>query len=399
MSEVTIALTRHRKFTLICMILGGTILGLAGIDLVLPAIPSLAQELHGTPVAAQWVLASFVAGSGLGLLLFGELGARFDQRKLLIFSLFVYGLLSLLAILCEQINWLIVLRFFQGLAGSAAAVFAPGMIRALLSENRAIAALGAMGSIESLTPALAPILGAWLLAFAGWQASFTLLTLLSVVLIILWLPLYRLLPGIAPLSTDHHYGALLKNRRFLRLAFSQAFTLGALLTFVFAAPALMVGALAGGIQDFVIMQIIGVGLFICAASSSHLWVAKFGQARMINTGTWLTFIGAALLLIYAIVMQLIGSVVQAAMIWALFAIVNLGLGVRGPPGFFAAIQAAGSDSARASALIILLVMLTAALGTALAAPWLSLGLLPIAALVTLIAGAAVLCLERQPING
>ena len=67
----------------------------------------------------------------------------------------------------------------QGAAASAAAVFAPGMIRLLFDGGRAVRALGLLGSIESLVPALAPIAGAWLLAGFGWRASFDVIAALA----------------------------------------------------------------------------------------------------------------------------------------------------------------------------------------------------------------------------
>jgi MFS family permease len=76
------------------LVAGGTVLGIAGTDLVLPAVPSLPAALGGSPAQAQLVLAAFVAGTALGLLLFGELGARFDRRWLLAGSLAAYGLVS-----------------------------------------------------------------------------------------------------------------------------------------------------------------------------------------------------------------------------------------------------------------------------------------------------------------
>ncbi|HBF91267.1 MAG TPA: hypothetical protein DDX09_08860, partial [Hyphomonas atlantica] len=50
-------------FALIVM---GTILSLAGTDLVLPAVPSLPETLSGSQAMAQLVLAAFVAGGGGG---------------------------------------------------------------------------------------------------------------------------------------------------------------------------------------------------------------------------------------------------------------------------------------------------------------------------------------------
>jgi hypothetical protein len=52
----------------------------------------------------------------------------------------------------------------------------------------------------------------------------------------------------------------------------------------------------------------------------------------------------------------------------LFVPVNLGLGFRGPLAFMAALDAAGGNDSRASALMLLTVMLLTGLGTLLAAP-------------------------------
>ena len=55
------------------LIVLGTVLALSGIDLVLPAIPTLHEHLPGSEETAQLVIAAFVAGSATGLILFGML--------------------------------------------------------------------------------------------------------------------------------------------------------------------------------------------------------------------------------------------------------------------------------------------------------------------------------------
>ena len=64
------------------LIASGTVLGIAGTDLVLPAVPSLPAALGGTAEQAQLVLAAYVLGTLTGLLTYGELGARYDPRRL-----------------------------------------------------------------------------------------------------------------------------------------------------------------------------------------------------------------------------------------------------------------------------------------------------------------------------
>lgn len=125
-----------RAGTAFALLVAGTTLGLAGTDLVLPAVPALPAALSGSAAEAQLVLAAFVAGAGSGLVLFGELGARFDQRPLLGLSLLAYGGRSLAAARAGGLDLLNLLRFFQGMAGAASAVFAPGMIKSLFRPQR-----------------------------------------------------------------------------------------------------------------------------------------------------------------------------------------------------------------------------------------------------------------------
>lgn len=134
----------------------GTVLGIAGTDLVLPAIPAMPTALGGTAALAQMVLAAYAGGTLVGLLTFGELGARYSRRKLLVWSLGLFAVTSLLSAYAPTLEWLVILRFAQGAFGSGPAVFAPGFIHGLYPGDKAPSMFGRLGSIESLTPALAP---------------------------------------------------------------------------------------------------------------------------------------------------------------------------------------------------------------------------------------------------
>lgn len=373
------------------LVLCGTVLGIAGTDLVLPAVPGLPAALGGTAEAAQLVLAAFVAGAGLGLLLFGELGARFDQPRLLAASLAAYGLVSAAASQAGSLDALIALRFVQGAAGAAAAVFAPGIIRAGFAPSRAVKAIGVLGSVESLVPALAPIAGLWLLTRYGWQGSFDLLAILSLVLALAVAGLRGRFPRTAVPVRTGGYRTLLRDPVFLRYALSQACTLGGLLTFVFGAPAVIVGSLGGTLGDFVVMQLCGIAFFIAGASFAGRLAARFGTEPVILFGTALSAAGGAGLLAYG----LLGGT-ASGMLPFLFVPMNLGLGLRGPPGFLLAVLASHGDDARGSALVILFILLTAAAGTAIAAPFIARGLAPLAGIAAGISLASLACLFLLP---
>lgn len=369
----------------------GTTIGIAGTDLILPAVPDLPETLGGSQAMAQLVLASFVAGTCLGLILFGELGARLDQRKLLVGSLLAYAAVSLGCAFAPDLGWLVGLRFIQGLTGSAAAVFAPGIIRVMFNETGAVRAIGLMGSIESLVPALAPVLGLWLLIGFGWKSSFYLIALLGVAVGILILALQRQIPVPASTRGAGSYLRHLRSAVYLRYALSQAFTLGGLLVFVFGAPAMITKGLGGELSDFIVMQITGIVLFILAANSAGHLVSRFGAEPMILFGSALSAAGLVGIFVYG----LAGGAAPLVLA-GLFVPVNVGLGFRGPPGFYRAILAAEGDDARGAAMVLVAILVVTALGTAAAAPFVTLGIAPLAAIAAALSCASVISLLILP---
>lgn len=294
---MTRSLNAHALFALVA---ATTLLGIAGTDLVLPAVPSLPQAFASSIERAQMVLAAYALGTLVGLLAFGELGARHDPRRLLIWSLGLFALASIAAIFAPSMEWLIAFRLAQGAFGAGPAVFAPGFIKGLFAEDRAAAAIGRLGSIEALAPALAPIAGAWLLSFGGWPVSFIVLGGLGLVLTLTLAALSHRLPGREEALERHKtYWTILASRRFLRYALSQAFALGGLLVFVFGAPAVITGPLGLGIREFVILQVAGIACFIVGANMSSRLARRFGVERVILAGTTLLAAAFLAMLVYA----------------------------------------------------------------------------------------------------
>jgi DHA1 family bicyclomycin/chloramphenicol resistance-like MFS transporter len=187
------------------------------------------------------------------------------------------------------------------------------------------------------------------------------------------------------------YGVLIRDPVFLRYALSQAFVLGGLLVFVFGAPAVLVRSFGGTLTDFIVMQVSGIATFVIAANAASRLAAGFGAERMIAVGTVLAMLGAAAMLAYAL-----AGGASALVVTALFVPVNTGLGLRGPPGFYRAVMASRGDDARGSALVVLGIMAATAAGTAVVAPFIEGGLIPLALAAFALQAAAVACLVLLP---
>jgi predicted MFS family arabinose efflux permease len=382
----------RRAITFSLLILCAT-LSLAGTDLVLPAVPQL-PEIFGTDRAtAQLVLAAYVGGGGLGLLLYGRLADHFSRKSLLLSSLAAFSAASLACAFSPNITALIALRFIQGVASAAAPVFGPGLIRQLFSDKAAVRAIGFLGSVESLVPALAPIFGVLLLSHFGWQSSFELLGVLTVVAAALILAL-GLPQEEEPSDARGSYGQLLTDRVFMRYALSQALTLGGLLTFVFGAPTVIVASMGGSLNDFIIMQVINISGFIVVANLTARIAERFGAEKVILTGTIMAALSALALFAYG----LTGGT-NTLMLPLLFTPMAIGLGLRGPIGFYRGILASGANNARGSALIVFFIFMITTLGTVIAAPIIAAGLAALAFVscaIHLLSVALLLLLPAMP---
>ena len=379
----------RRNYSIFVLVAAGTVLGLMGTDLVLPAIPILPESLGGTAPDAQLVLAAYVAGTCLGVVGCGAISERWPAKRLLLASLVGMAVTSYLCTLATSLPLLTAMRGAQGFVSAAPAVLAPAIVKALFDEQGATRALGFVGSVESLAPALAPIAGALLLGFGGWQLSFELLAILAAALAVA-VARVGAFPNVAT-RRDGGYIRLLRDTTFLRYAVSQALVLGGLLTFVFGAPAVFVRVMDGSIADFIILQMSAIATFIVAANLSGRLVDRLGAERIIFFGTALAASASTAQFLYAL-----SGGASILLISVLAIPMSTGLGLRGPPGFFRAIVAARGDDARGGALVIVGILGSASAGTALVSPWIELGMTPLASVTLAFHAGALAVLLFYP---
>lgn len=377
---------------LICaLILVGSLCSFLATDLVLPAIPDLPAELGGGVEEGQYVLASFIAGGAAGLLVFGAISWRFERRRLLMVALLAFGAVSILCALVTSIWQLIGLRFLQGFFSMVPAVIGPGIIRQLFSENGATRAIGILGSLEALAPALGPIAGAGILLIGDWKLTFNILGALALALSVLILFLPDWPHRAVREEPKGSYLSLIRSPVFLRYSLSQAFCVGGLIMFVFCAPVMLERSMGGSLRDFIAMQVCGVATFIIASNSVGWLVKRYGPEIMITFGTALSAASTLGMLIYALTGQ-----AEPLGVILLFIPFNAGLGFRGPPGFLRAVIAADGQDDRGSSLIILSIFGIASGFTALLAPFVEQGLLLVASAALVIEGLALVTLVVLP---
>lgn len=367
------AKTPRRGILLLLVVTLGSMLGIAGTDMVLPSLPYFPADIGGTVAEGQMVVATYGAGIALGLLIFGQLAGHFTRAGLMLAALLLFSLCAVLIAGTSSVPIILGARFAQGVVSAAPAVFAAGIIRTLYDDTEAAKVIGLLSSLEVLAPAGAPALGLWFYSLGGWPAAFWGMAALGFGLTFI-LFIYKKgeaphAPRTAPAKLAG-YRTLLTNAVYMRYATAQAATLAGLLVIVFTGPVVIVKTMGGSNLHFIAMQVCGIATFILAINISPRLAPRFGAERIIFAGTALAFLAAFAIAAYGFM-----GAKNPLILIALYVPLNLGLGIRGPLGFLTAIQAGLGNDDKASSLLTLMSMGFPALATALTAPYVADGLL------------------------
>jgi len=143
------------------------------IDAMLPALPQIAAELSPeAPNAAALVVASLVLGMGVGTLFMGPLSDALGRKPVILGSCALYCTGAALAWAAPTIELLLAARVIQGLGAAGPRVTVMAVIRDLYSGRQMAQMMSFVIIVFTLVPAIAPTLGAGIIALAGWRALF-----------------------------------------------------------------------------------------------------------------------------------------------------------------------------------------------------------------------------------
>ncbi|MDZ7853884.1 MAG: multidrug effflux MFS transporter [Halomonas sp.] len=198
-----------------------TALGPLATDMYLPAMPAMAEALDTGPDQVQLTLSLYMAGFALAQLFCGPVSDRFGRKPVMIAGFGVFLLASLLCALAPSVEWLLAGRFLQAFGGAAGPVLARAAVRDIYGPVEAGRVLSYMASTMAMAPALAPVVGAGLLLFFGWESVFLLLAVYAaIMLLVLTLMMPEPLPAdrrqsVAPKVILANYCMLLTQRSFI----------------------------------------------------------------------------------------------------------------------------------------------------------------------------------------
>ncbi len=170
------------KFEFVCM-MGLMFATIAfSIDAMLPALPDIVDSLTpDDPNRAQLIITSFLLGMGLGTMLAGPLSDALGRKTVIVIGAGLYMAGALMAYFAQSLEWILLARVLQGLGAAGPRVVSLAMARDLF-VGRAMAQIVSYAMLVfTIVPAIAPLLGAWIIMGFGWRAIFLAFLAFSVI--------------------------------------------------------------------------------------------------------------------------------------------------------------------------------------------------------------------------
>ncbi|WGL94167.1 purine nucleoside transporter PunC [Arsenophonus nasoniae] len=170
------------NFGFMLYLAGLSMLGFLAIDMYLPAFSIMQQQLNTSANTISASLSLFLCGFAFAQLSWGPLSDRIGRKPVLLIglALFIFSCLTTLCI--TNGTQLLILRFIQGIGVCSTAVIWQALVIDRFSGHYAKRVFATIMPLVALSPALAPLLGAWILTSNSWQMIFFSLAIIGILL-------------------------------------------------------------------------------------------------------------------------------------------------------------------------------------------------------------------------
>ncbi|HXE51128.1 MAG TPA: multidrug effflux MFS transporter [Ramlibacter sp.] len=269
------------------------VLGMLGpfsIDTYIPAFSGIARALDATPVQMQQTLSAYLFGFAFMNLFHGALADSFGRRPVILWGIAVFAVASAGCALSQTVGQLVLFRGLQGLSTGAGIVVSRAVVRDMFPPAQAQQVMSQVTIYFGVAPAIAPIIGGWLLVHAGWHSVFWFLTGVGVVL---WVANFRLLPETLHFTQRQPfnvrnlmrgYWQLGASPRFLLLALASGVPFNGMFLYVLAAPAFLGEHLDLAPTEFFWFFLLTIAGIIGGAWVSGRLAGKIPPKRQIRHG-------------------------------------------------------------------------------------------------------------------
>lgn len=286
------------------LVLGALVaLGPLTIDVYLPALPAITEDLGSTDAAVQFTLTGTLIGLAVGQLVIGPLSDSLGRRRPLIAGTMIHIVASLLCMIAPTVGVLGVTRALQGFGAAAAMVIAIAIVRDLFDGRAAATVMSRLVLVMGVAPIVAPSLGSLVLIHGSWRGVFAGLAVVGAALMLVamfllkeTLPEERRRPN-EFLPVLRTYGSLLGDRRFVVLVLVAGLGMSALFAYISGSSFVLQDGYGLGEQQFALVFGIGAVALISASQLNVLALQRFTPQRIVTVALVAMAVSGAALIV------------------------------------------------------------------------------------------------------
>jgi MFS transporter, DHA1 family, multidrug resistance protein len=275
----------------LAVMLGGlSLLGPLSIDAYLPAFADIQRDFQASTADLQLTLTGYLLAFACMSLLHGPLSDAFGRRRVILSALLAFGLAALGCALSPSVGWLTAFRVVQGMSAGVGTVVGRAIIRDCFDGAAATRLLALVSMIFSLSPALAPVFGGWVVTLFTWRPIFLALFAYAVAMLVLCV---RSLPETLPPHARrpfgigimvHQYVTVFGNRRFRLVALAIALNFAGLFLYVASVPAFLGHELGLPPTEYAVMFVPIVAGIVLGSLAAERLAGRAASTRLILAG-------------------------------------------------------------------------------------------------------------------
>ena len=170
---------------IIAILVSGGFITMFSETVLTPALPSIMEETSVSTNVAQWLTTGFILVSAIMIPLTAFFINRFPTKRLFMsaMSLFAFG--CLLCAISPNFSVILLGRFFQAAGAGIMMPLCQTVVLVLVPLSKRGTAMGVIGLVMALAPAIGPTLAGWVIDIMGWHIMFYIITALAVLDIVL----------------------------------------------------------------------------------------------------------------------------------------------------------------------------------------------------------------------
>jgi DHA1 family bicyclomycin/chloramphenicol resistance-like MFS transporter len=269
-------------------------------DLYAPSLPYLPDYFDTSAAMVKLTMSMNLFAYALATLVHGPLSERFGRRPVLLWGMAGFTITTIGCAAAATIGQLLAARVLQGLCAAVEGVVVLAVIRDRFSDEDQVRALAIYGIATGLTPALAPVLGAYIYIWFGWRANFVLLTLIAAAAAVLvWKYLEESAEpdgsALRPGEILRDYLGLLVNARYLGYVLLGGATMGFFFAFITAGPFIVVDQYGLPTPFVGFFQALAVACFMASSLLTGKLVRRCPIQRILALGVVIAVLGCMVL--------------------------------------------------------------------------------------------------------